>query len=425
MTTLSATGKRPSVWLAAAGALLLAACQTPPATQTATASSPNWVATWASSPSTFIPGENAPPGMSSPTLEGTVRYLMRVSAGGEKVRVVIDAGPSVPRLAIGAASVAILENGVISEDSFRTLTFSGRPDALLVSAGAALWSDPVELSVPAGAVLAVSLHLPEPVRVARADPQLIVEMAEGGDQTRLAALTGATRFVASPLVAALHVENPDVNRVVVAFGDSITDGTGSKDPLVRGWPDYLAERMRAEGMSNVAIANHGIGGNRLLRDSVGQSALARFDRDVLTMPGVTDVVILEGINDLGLSGLSLPGMSEPFPELAAEDIINAYKQLIARGHARGIRVIGATLTPDLGSPFPGYATEAKDAIRHEINEWIRTSGAFDAVIDFDLAVRDPENPQYLAEKYNSGDLIHPSDAGYRAMAEAIDLDLFR
>ena len=393
-------------------------------TAIAEASQENWVASWTSSVSTMMAAPS-PSGRKLPELTGTVRYFMRVSAGGDKVRVVIDGGPSISRLSIGAATVALSDGNTVDESTMRPLTFSGNAGTLSLSAGAPIWSDPVDLDVPDGAVLAVSLYLPEAVTVPSADPQLVAYVSPGSDATGSASLENTTRLVARPLITAIHVQNSKVDRVIVAFGDSITDGMGSKDPLMRGWPDFLAERMRANGLSNVAIINQGIGGNRLLQDSVGPSALARFDREVLSIPGVTDVIILEGINDLGLSGLAPWGRPEPFPTLAAGDFIAVYQQMIDRAHARGIRVIGATLTPDLGSPFPGYATEEKDVIRNEINEWIRTSGAFDAVIDFDAIVRDPENPQYLSKQYDAGDRLHPSDAGYKAMAESIDLDLFR
>ncbi|MBK8196727.1 MAG: hypothetical protein IPK75_00015 [Acidobacteria bacterium] len=388
----------------------------------------NWVASWTSSVSLAPPPApaGAPPrGRTPPVLDGTIRYTMRVTAGGDRVRVVVDGGPTIPRLSIGAASIALSDGNSIDTNTIRPLTFAGEAGVLSLSAGAPVWSDPVDLAIPDGAVVAVSLHLLEPVTVPMADPQLVVRMLPGDDKTADAQLDGATQLVARPLVTAIHTDNPDVDRVIVAFGDSITDGMGSRDPLMRGWPDFLAERMRAEGMGHVAIVNQGIGGNRLLQDSVGPSALARFDREVIAIPGVTDVIILEGINDLGLSGLTVFGRTEPFPTLSAGDFIAAYQQLIDRAHAHGIRVIGATLTPDLGSPFPGYATEEKDVIRNEINAWIRTSGAFDAVIDFDATVRDPEKPQYLAKQYDAGDLLHPSDTGYKAMAESIDLDLFR
>lgn len=434
MTTL-----RPSRFLpllAAAAVIALAACQTTPAQASPAEASPAatapetrrdaWAASWAASPSTFVVTDAPPPlGRVVPVLEGTVRYTMRISAGGERVRVVLDGGPSVRKLTVSAATIALVDDNGVDASTLRPLTFSGATQAQTLSAGAPIWSDPVAMRVPDGGLLAITLYIPEPVRVANADPQLVTEKVAGADLTREAVLPDAERLVARPLVTAVHVDNPTVTRVIAAFGDSITDGTGSLDPLMRGWPDYLAERMRAAGMDHVAIVNHGIGGNRLLQDSVGESALARFDRDVLAMPGITDVIILEGINDLGLSGLTVPWLPEPMPELAASDIVAAYEQLIARAKARGIRVIGATLTPDLGTAFPGYATEEKDVIRNEINDWIRTSGAFDAVIDFDAAVRDPVNPQYLNPEYDAGDRIHPSDAGYRAMADAIDLELFR
>jgi lysophospholipase L1-like esterase len=402
-----------------------AAMQAAAMTAIAEAKRENWVASWTSSVSTMMAASPSPSGRKLPQLEGTVRYFMRVSAGGDRVRVVIDGGPSISRLAIGAATVALSDGETIDESTIRRLTFSGEEGTLSLSAGAPIWSDPADLNIPGGAILAVSLHLPEAVTVPSADPQLVAYVAPGNDATGAASLEHATRLVARPLVTAIHVQNPDVDRVVVAFGDSITDGMGSKDPLMRGWPDFLAKRMRDSGINHIAIVNQGIGGNRLLQDSVGPSALARFDREVLSIPGVTDVIILEGINDLGLSGLAPWGRPEPFPTLTAKDFIAAYQQMIDRAHAHGIRAIGATLTPDLGSPFPGYATEEKDIIRNEINEWIRTSGAFDAVIDFDAAVRDPEDPKYLAAKYDAGDRLHPSDAGYKAMADAIDLNIFR
>ena len=350
---------------------------------------------------------------------------MRLSAGGDAVRIAMSGGPSVPKLAIDGATIALSDGTGIKPDTMQTLTFNNTTSVVVLSGGT-VWSDPVDLGVAAGDVVAVSLHLVDPLNPPQADKQLVVNMLPGDDKTSDTALEGATTIVARPLVTAVLVDNPDVDRVIVAFGDSITDGNGSLDPLTRGWPDYLAARLRAEGLQNIAIANQGIGGNRLLEEGVlGESALTRFDRDALSVPGVTHIILMEGINDIGLSGLTLNGMSESYRTLGTSDIVAAYSQLIDRAHARGVTIIGATLTPDLGSFLPGYATDEKEVIRQEVNDWIRNEGAFDAVIDFDAAVRDPQDEARLAEPYNSGDSIHPSDAGYSAMADAIDIQIFR
>jgi lysophospholipase L1-like esterase len=412
--------------LLATGILLAAAAcaATPDTSQTLTVGS-NWVASWTSSPSTPIPPEILPPGVTTPQLEGNLRYRMRVSAGGDSVRIAMSGGPSMPKLAIDGATIALSDGTAIKRDTMQTLTFNNAAGVVVLSGGT-VWSDPVDLAVAAGDVVAVSLHLVDPVSPPQADKQLVVSMLPGDDKTSDTALEGATTIVARPLVTAVLVDNPDVDRVIVAFGDSITDGNGSLDPLTRGWPDYLAARLRAEGLQNIAIANQGIGGNRLLEEGVlGESALTRFDRDALSVPGVTHIILMEGINDIGLSGLTLNGMSESYRTLGTSDIVAAYSQLIDRAHARGVTIIGATLTPDLGSFLPGYATDEKEVIRQEVNDWIRNEGAFDAVIDFDAAVRDPQDEARLAEPYNSGDSIHPSDAGYSAMADAIDIQIFR
>ncbi|MBU2196904.1 MAG: SGNH/GDSL hydrolase family protein [Alphaproteobacteria bacterium] len=410
-----------------AGGLLVAAaaCTAAPDTATTAASGAHWVASWTSSPSTPIPPEILPPGATTPQLEGNLRYLMRVSAGGDSVRITMSGGPSVPYLAIDGATIALSDATGIKPDTMQKLAFNDQAGVSVLSGGT-VWSDPVALSVAAGDVVAITLHLVDPVSPPQADNQLVVSMLPGDDRTTSLAFEGATTIAARPLVTAVLVDNPDVDRVIVAFGDSITDGNGSNDPLMRGWPDYLAARFRTEGLENVAISNQGIGGNRLLEEGVlGESALTRFDRDALSVPGVTHIILMEGINDIGLSGLTLNGMTRSYRTLGTSDIIAAYSQLIDRAHARGVTIIGATLTPDLGSFLPGYATDEKEVIRQEVNDWIRNEGAFDAVIDFDAAIRDPHDEGRLAEAYNSGDSIHPSDAGYRAMAEAIDLDLFR
>jgi lysophospholipase L1-like esterase len=222
-------------------------------------------------------------------------------------------------------------------------------------------------------------------------------------------------------------------KLVVAFGDSITDGDGSTVDADRNWPSALARRLnkRASAGAAIAIVNEGIAGNRLLSDGfgikgLGISALARFDRDVLAIPGVTHVVLLEGVNDLGFPGARLGDqpLGGPGETRTVEDLIGAYQQLISRAQAHGVKVVGATLTPFEGATFEGYYSDAKERARQRVNAWIRTSGAFDGVIDFDAAVRDKDQPGRMQARYASPDHLHPNDEGYQAMADAIDLSLF-
>ncbi|MDZ5650188.1 SGNH/GDSL hydrolase family protein [Nitrospirillum sp. BR 11828] len=377
-----------------------------------------WITTWASSPSLPIEKLPLPFWKPAPEVQGTVRYTLRISAGGDQLRVRLSAETLPQDLLVDHATVAVADaQGRVAPGAFRTLTFGGAR-AVRVPAGAPLVSDPLDLPLDAGAVLVVSLHLPQTVTVPQADNNHHTDTLPGDDRTEAVALDGARGEDAREIVSALLVHSGAKARTIVAFGDSITDGFGAKDRLMRGWPDQLAALLRAKGLRDIGIANAGIGGNRILRGEVGPSALARFDRDVLAVPGVTDVILLEGINDLGLSGLPTLRTSATHPVVTAEDIIAGYRQLIDRARARHLRVHGATLTPAIGSTFPGYATPEKDAVRQKINVWIRTSGAFDDVIDFDAAVRDPAHPERIRADYDCGDHLHPSDAGYRAMAEA-------
>jgi lysophospholipase L1-like esterase len=376
-----------------------------------------WVQSWASSPSLAV--EKLPFDFWRPPVEvqGTLRYKMRVSAAGDQVRVRLSAETLPQDVQLMSATIGLADAaGNLDAATLTPLSFSGAVSAR-IPAGAPLVTDPLSLQVGAGAVVYVTLYLSAPVAIPQADPLHVVEVAAGPDQTRAVKLSGARIETGREIVSAILVRSTKEARTIVTFGDSITDGAGAKDPLMRGWPDQFAALLRQKGQNQVAIANAGIGGNRVLRDEVGEAALARFDRDALSVPGVTDIVLLEGINDLGLSGLSNPRGPGNHPIVTAADLIAGYRQLIARAKARGLKIHGATLTPFLGSTFPGYATPEKEVVRQELNRWIRASGEFDSVIDFDAALRDSTDPQRINPAFDSGDKLHPSDAGYRAMAE--------
>jgi lysophospholipase L1-like esterase len=253
-----------------------------------------------------------------------------------------------------------------------------------------------------------------------------------GDFTRADHVETHAISEASTLLNAVLVPARADQRLIVALGDSLTDGDGSTVEADRSWPSALARRLNARVAGpEVAIVNAGIAGNRLLADgfgiaALGSSALARFDRDVLTLPGMTHVVLLQGMNDLGFPGATLGGrpLAASLETPTAADLIGAYRQLIARANARGIRIIGATLTPCEGVDVPNYYTASKEATRQTVNAWIRSSGAFDGVIDFDAVLRDPGHPSRIKAGYASPDHLHPNDAGYQAMADAVDLSLF-
>jgi lysophospholipase L1-like esterase len=337
----------------------------------------------------------------------TLRQLVRVSAAGTKVRVRLSNEFGTAPLVIGKAVVAPAKaDGSAGEG--QALTFGGQAQTMIYP-GAPLYSDPIDLSVTALQELAVSLYLPEETKLPT--HSLRQTLSDKGD------FTTAARFGDKPLrlgaiVSGVEVASNLPRRVIVTLGDSITEGAGSTPGAYQSWPDQLAARLAGRA----AVVNVGISGNRVLRERSGQSALARFDRDVLSVPGATDVVLMEGINDINRA------FNPQYGERAnAEDLIGAYKQLILRAHAKGLRIHGATLTPQSGYRSHSPQTEA---IRQAVNAWIRTSGAFDGVIDFDAAVRDPAKPDTMVATYQSGDWLHPADAGYKAMAAAIDLRLF-
>jgi lysophospholipase L1-like esterase len=338
------------------------------------------------------------------------------------VRVVFSNVFGTAPLEIGAAAIAPRAQAAqVSAGSAKPLTFGGRPSAMIL-AGAVLVSDPVAMTVAPVSDLAIDLYLPGDVGVGPSP----VTTHNGASQTSYLSATG-NRVAAADFpvyrefgswisLARVEVAAAADTRVVVAFGDSITDGARSTANMNARWPDTLARRLAEQrGGPKVAVVNAGISGNRVLGDGAGISALARFDKDVLMQTGVTHVIVMEAINDIGVGARVTPSPS-------ADDLIAGHRQLIARAHARGLKIYGATLTPFEGA---GYYTADGEAKRQAVNTWIRTSGEYDAVIDFDKVTRDPNSPGKFAAFADSGDHLHPNDAGYKAMGEAVDLALFR
>ena len=345
----------------------------------------------------------------------TIRQVVRVSAAGRAVRLRLSNEGGVDTIAIGAMHVGIAgPDGTVLPGTDHVVTFAGL-SGTNIPAGAPLLSDPVALPVKALDRLAVSLYAPGrlPVRNARALWQYVA--GASGDSGAMPALPQARLANAPVILTEVEVAPTQLTNVIVALGDSITEGYGSTNNAFRGWTDRLAERLAARpGKQRWAVLNAGIGGNRLLGYGAGPNALARFDRDVLSVPGVKAVILLEGINDIGRS-FSPRGPSNP---VTAAALIAADKQIIERAHEHGIRVIGATLTPYKDA---GYASEQGETVRQALNSWIRSSGAFDGVIDFASSVADNADPLKIAARFNDGDKLHPNDAGYKAMADAVDL----
>jgi lysophospholipase L1-like esterase len=349
----------------------------------------------------------------------TLRQIVHVSLGGDRLRVVLSNAFGTVPLEIGAAHVALREkDAAIQTKSDRPLTFGGKPSTF-VAAGAVALSDPVSLTVPAAADLAVDLYLPgdtaastSPLTTHQVGLQTNYISADGNHAGE-ADLPGAATIQQWFFLARVEVAASEQAGAVVAFGDSITDGAVSTPNTNNRWPDEFARRLAAQKIP-LGVLNQGISGNRVLCDGAGVSALARFDRDVLAQPGAKYVVVLESINDIGI------GRSNAVP--SAEDLIAAHRQLIARAHAHGLKIYGATLTPFEGA---AYFTAEGEAKRQAVNTFIRTGKAYDGVIDFDAAVRDSAAPSKLLQKFNPGDNLHMNDAGYQAMAAAIDLGLFK
>jgi lysophospholipase L1-like esterase len=407
----------------------------------------HWVGTWATA--AVARPQGGPPGPPTQTSQGvpgspgrglpaplnfnnqTLRQIVHTSIGGDRVRVVLSNAFGTAPLMVGAANVALRQkDAAIVPSSARALTFAGGP-ATTIAAGAIAISDPVGVAVPAFADLAIDIFLPGDTA---ASPSPLTThsgalqtsyVSTPGNHAGMNDLPVLTTTQSWFFLSDVEVAAPDQVGALVTLGDSITDGTLSTPDANSRWPDYLAKRLMAQATSArtpmMGVLNEGIAGNRVLVDFVGPSALARFDRDVLAQSGVTHVILLEGINDFGLTPA---GQTPP----SAAEVIAGHRQIIERAHAHGLKVIGATMLPFEGTNLaiaPGYYSAEKDARRQAVNEWIRTGKAYDGIVDFDLALRDPSHPLQLLPQYKGADNLHLNDAGYQAMANAVNLALLR
>ncbi|MBU6298480.1 MAG: SGNH/GDSL hydrolase family protein [Alphaproteobacteria bacterium] len=383
----------------------------------------DWVGSWASSQQIPEP-QNA---LASDNLrDATLRQIVHLTLGGKELRVRFSNAFGTTPLHIVAAHIAlplVPSSGSIDASTDRTLTFSGRPD-VTIPAGADYFSDPVAFPVEPLSDLAISLYLDTPPEQQTSHPgSRQTSFLVHGNEVADADLHNAKQVEHWFMISGVDVMSPARAAAVVTLGDSITDGHGSTTGADDRWPDDLARRLqKTPATRSLSVLNVGTGGNRLLLDGLGPNALARFDRDVLAQTGVRYLIVLEGINDLGTSTFDHDISPAEHEELVRR-IIGSYRQIVLRAHAHAVKVMGATITPDGGSTYyhPGPASEAD---REAINRWIRTPGHFDAVVDFDAVVRDPDNPERLAPAYDSGDHLHPSPAGYRAMAAGVPLSFF-
>jgi lysophospholipase L1-like esterase len=387
-----------------------------------------WIPTWAAAPQAPRSLGPARGPARAGTFTGafnnqTARMIVRTTIGGSTVRIALSNAYGAVPLTIGAAHIALrAKDSAIVPGSDRALTFNGKPGCS-IPVGAFLLSDPVSLNVPKLGDLAISVYAPGDTGPATTHSVgLHTTYIQSGDATAAPEIAPSATTAAYYWLASVDVLAPPGTAAVVTFGDSITDGTRSTPNANAAWPSYLAQRL-----NNVAVLNEGISANRVLRDGFGVSALARFDRDVLSQPGVKWVTLLEGINDIG-AGIGPDFVFAPRPDapaseiVTADELIGAYKQMIERAHDHGIKVYGSPLMPFEGAP---YYSEHGNETRETVNRWIRTSKAFDAVIDFESVVKDPRQPNKMKAEFDSGDHLHPNDTGYKAMADSLSLALFK
>ncbi|WP_329768639.1 SGNH/GDSL hydrolase family protein [Stenotrophomonas muris] len=379
------------------------------------ASAPHWVASWQASPQPVWDADFLFPTLVPAALQDqTFRQTARISLGGSRLRVRLSNAYGTQPLRIGAASVA-------AGATPQPLSFDGQP-GVLIGAGQERLSDPLAVATEDHQALQVSVFVPgpTPVQTFHWDGRQTSWIA-GGNQARARDLQGASSTTARLFLTGIEVEAAASARSVVVIGDSITDGATASLDQDQRWTDHLAARLAPRG---VAVVNAGISGNRLLSDGMGESVLARLRRDALDQPGVASVIVLIGINDISWPGTAF-ARAQPRPSLP--ELQAGYRALAEQAHRRGLRIFGATLMPFAGAlpgtPLDDYYHPDKEALRQQLNAWLRSNSPFDAVIDLDAALRDPADPSRMAAAYDSGDHLHPGDAGNRAMAEAVDLEI--
>jgi lysophospholipase L1-like esterase len=414
---------RQSILAASLAAAFLAGCSTVGSTATAApGADAHWVATWGTA--VMVPdqkNELEP----AQWRDATLRQVVRVSNAGSALRVKFSNAFGAAPLVIDGASVALSAgpgHAGVDTASLRALRFNGST-TVTIPGGAEYLSDPIDFAVPAGADIAISMHFPaEPARQTSHPGARTTSFIAGGQHVMDADLPGAATFTRWYQLAEIDVQAPPAAHSVVAIGDSITDGYGVVTDTNTRWTDGLATRLRQNGMGEVGVVNAGIGGGRLLRDGLGPNLVSRFERDVLERAGVSHAIVMIGVNDLGVQHRNKEDSPAARRQLLA-DMEEAQRQIAARAHARGVCLIGATITPYGRSGYyqPGLDNEAD---RQAYNRFVRESGVFDGVVDFDAALRDPARPDYLRKDYDN-DGLHPNRAGYQAMADAVPLGLLK
>jgi lysophospholipase L1-like esterase len=393
--------------------------------QSANSGNERWIPTWVAAQQQARTGPARAGVFTGAFNNQTARMIVHTGIPGHRVRIELSNAYGAAPLTVGAAHIALrAKDSAIVPGSDKALTFNGKPGCS-IPVGSFLLSDPIAFEVPKLGDLAVSIYVPGDTGIASTHSVGLhtTWISKQGDATSAHEMTDAITTQSTYWLAGVEVAAPAATASVVTFGDSITDGTRSTPNTDSSWPAFLARRIPA----NIAVLNQGISANRVLRDGFGQAALARFDRDVISQPGVKWVTILEGINDIG-AGIGPDFIFPPPPDappdqvVTPDELIGAYKQIVERAHEHGIKVFASPLMPFEGA---AYYTPHGNETRLAVNQWIKTSGAFDAIIDFEAVTRDPQNPNKFRADYDSGDHLHPNDAGYKAMAEAVNLALFK